>query len=226
MEGDVELGEAAILRGTVSAIQAAHGEAPGLQVSAAAETHVHRGRQEDAHLRVQVADAATAAGDAAAVVSRRRHRDELPVAGERRSGRRAAPSRLGRRSVSAAVGLAAGNDAERRRRRRPELGPSLVLLFAGQQSLAVHGHDELLARELRLDRRLRRESAAPRRGLNRGSGSATLATRSVIVIVIIVSSGGGGGRGGRSSGVHVEARARALLVIGIRARRVRLGSHA
>lgn len=122
---------------------------------------MHRGRQKDAHLRVQVADAAATAGDAAIVVPRRRQRDELLVAGERRSDWLAASPGHGRRSVGAAVGLATGDDAERRWRwRRPELGSSLVLLSAGQ-SLA-HGHDELLAREFRLDRRLRRESATSR----------------------------------------------------------------
>lgn len=213
MEVDVELGEAAVLRGAVAALEAAHGEASGLQVPAAAEAHVHRGRQKDAHLRVQVADAAAAAGDAAAVVPGRRQRDELLIAGERRSDRHAAPPGHGRRSVGAAVGLAAGDDAERRRRRRPELGPPLVLLSAGQP--LAHGYDELLAREFRLDRRLRRESAAPRRGLNHGSGSATLAARSIIVI--ISSGSGGGSRGDRGRRVHLQTRLRTLLVI------VRLG---
>lgn len=54
MEGHVQLGEAAILRGAVSAEQAAHGEAPGLPVPAPAQAHLHRGRQEAPHLRVQV----------------------------------------------------------------------------------------------------------------------------------------------------------------------------
>lgn len=83
VEVDVELGEAALLRGTVAALEAAHGKASGLQVPAAAEAHVHRGWQKDAHLRVQVVNAAAAAGDAAVVVPRRRHRDELLIAGER-----------------------------------------------------------------------------------------------------------------------------------------------
>ena len=69
MESDVELREAAVLRGAVAAVEAAHGEAPGLQVQAATEAYLHRGREEDAHLRVQVADAATAAGNEAALVS-------------------------------------------------------------------------------------------------------------------------------------------------------------
>lgn len=160
MEVDVEFGEAAVLRGTVATLETAHGEASGLQVSAAAKADVHRGWQKDAHLRVQVANAAAAAGDATAVVPRRRHRDELLIAGERRYDRHAASPGHGRRSVGAAVGLAAGDNAERRRRcRRPELRPSLVLLSAGQP--LTHGHDELLAREFRLDRRLRRESTAP-----------------------------------------------------------------
>lgn len=217
MEGDVELGEAAVLRGTVAAVEAAHGETSGLQVPAAAEAHVHRRRQKDAHLRVQVADATATAGDAAAVVPRRRQRDELPVAGGRRYDRHAASPGHGRRSIGAAVGFTAGDDAERwQRRRRPELGPSLVLLSAGQP--LAYGHDELLAREFRLDRRLRRESATPRRGLNRSSGSATLAARSIIVI-IVGSSSGSGSRGDCSGRIHVEARLRTLLVIGI----VRLG---
>lgn len=81
MEGDVELREAAVLRGAVAAVEAAHGEAPGLQVQAAAKAHLHRRRQEDAHLRVQVADAATAAGNEAALVSRQRPGDGFLVAG-------------------------------------------------------------------------------------------------------------------------------------------------
>lgn len=79
MEGHVERGEAALLRRTVPTVQAAHGEAPGLQVPAASEADVHRGREEDAHLRVQDADAPASAGDAAAVVPGRRQRDELPL---------------------------------------------------------------------------------------------------------------------------------------------------
>lgn len=72
MEGNVELGQAAVLRGTVQAVQAAHGKAPGLSVSAQTEADVHRGRQEDADIRVQDADAAAAERDAAAVVQGRR----------------------------------------------------------------------------------------------------------------------------------------------------------
>lgn len=79
VEIHVQRGEAALLRGAVPAVQAAHGEAPRLQVQAPAEADVHRGREEDAHLRVQDADAPAPPGDAAAVVSRRRHGDELPV---------------------------------------------------------------------------------------------------------------------------------------------------
>lgn len=213
MEGDVELGEAAVLRGTVATVEATHGETSGLQVPAAAEAHVHRRWQEDAHLRVQVADAAATTGDATTVVPRRRPRDGLPVAGQRRS-RLATSSGRGRRPIGATVGLAAGDDVERGWRQcRSELGSSFLLLSAGQ-SLA-YGHDELLPRELGLDRRLRRESATPRRGLNRGSGSGTLAARSIIFVIVVnigVGSSSGGSRGGRGSGVHVEARSRALLV--------------
>lgn len=71
MEGDDERGQTAVLRGTVQAVQAAHGKAPGLPVPAAAEAHVHRGRQENAHIRVQDADAAAPQRDATAVVPRR-----------------------------------------------------------------------------------------------------------------------------------------------------------
>lgn len=213
MESDVEFGETAVLRGTVATVEAAHGEAPGLQVPAATEAHVYRRWQEDAHLRVQVTDAAAAARDATALVPGRWRRDELLVAGGRRSGRCAASSRCRSRPVGTAVGLAAGDDVERRRC-RPELGPSVVLLPAGQS--VADGHDELLAREFRLDRRLRRESATSRRGLNRSSGSATLAARSIIVVVVIIVSGqrgsSGRGRGSRGRGFHVAARSRALLV--------------
>jgi len=130
MEGDVQLGEAAVLRGTVAAVQVAHGEASGLQVPAAAEAHVHRRRQEDAHLRVQVVDAAAAAGNAAALVPGRRRRDELSVAGGRRSERRAASSRFGRWTIGTAIGLSAGDDVERWWC-GPELGSSILLLSAG-----------------------------------------------------------------------------------------------
>ena len=68
MESDVEFRETAVLRGAITAVEAAHGEASRLQVQAAAETHLHRGREEDAHIRVQVVDAATEAGDEATVV--------------------------------------------------------------------------------------------------------------------------------------------------------------
>lgn len=68
MEVDVKLRETAILRGTVATFEAAHGKAPRLQVPAAAKAHVYRGRQKDAYLRIQVTDAAAAAGDAAVVV--------------------------------------------------------------------------------------------------------------------------------------------------------------
>ena len=80
MEGDVELGEAALLRGAVAAFETPHGKASGLQVPAAAQAHLYCRRQEDAHLRVQVVDAPTAAGDAAALVPRRRARDGFPIA--------------------------------------------------------------------------------------------------------------------------------------------------
>lgn len=70
MEGDDERGQAAVLRGTVQAFQVTHGEASGLPVQAAAEAHVYRGRQEDAHIRVQDADATAPQRDAAAVVPR------------------------------------------------------------------------------------------------------------------------------------------------------------
>lgn len=86
MEGDDERGQAAVLRGTVAAVQVAHGEAPGLPVPAAAEAHVHRGRQEDAHIRVQDPDAAAAQRDAAAVVQ---GRGRGPVRRRRRRRRRA-----------------------------------------------------------------------------------------------------------------------------------------
>lgn len=98
MESDVEFGEAAVLRGTIAIVEAAHGEAPGLQVQAATEAYVHRGREEDANFRVQVVDAATTAGNEAALVSRQRSRDELPVAGRFRS-EQPTPSGNGCRTV-------------------------------------------------------------------------------------------------------------------------------
>lgn len=145
MESNVQLGEAAILRGAVATVQVAHGEAPGLQVQAAPQADVHRRREEDANLRVQVADATASPGDAPAVVPRRRPRDGLPVASE--LGPEHAP--LGRRALGEAVGVAATLDAQRR---RPQLRPPLVLLPPGQ-SVAL-GRHELLPRQLGLDGRL------------------------------------------------------------------------
>lgn len=83
MESNVEFGEATVLRGAVAAVEATYGKASGLQVPATAEAHVHRRRQEDAHLRVQVADAATTAKQYPDVVRRARRcpGDGLPVAG-------------------------------------------------------------------------------------------------------------------------------------------------
>lgn len=193
MESNVELREAAVLRGTIAVVEAAHGEAPGLQVQAPTEAHLHRGRQEDAHLRVQVADAAAAAGDEAALVSRQRSRNGFPVA--RRLGHGgSAPPRIRSRSFGEAVGLAPCDDAERRS--GSQLGPPVLLLSPGQH--VADRHHELLPGELGLDRRLRRESQTPRRGLNRSSGSAAMAARSFIL----------------GSSISVEARPRAVLVTG------------
>lgn len=71
LESDVKLGQAALLRGAVATIEAAHGEASGLPLPAASQAHLHRRRQEDAHLRVQGADAAAAQRDASNVVQQR-----------------------------------------------------------------------------------------------------------------------------------------------------------
>ena len=57
MEGDDKLGETALLWGTVPTVQTAHGEAPGLPVPTATKAHLHRRRQETAHLGVQATDA-------------------------------------------------------------------------------------------------------------------------------------------------------------------------
>lgn len=74
MEVDDERGQTAVLRGTVEAVQAAHGEAPGLPVPSQTEADVHRGRQENADIRVQDADAPAAERNEAAVVQGRRRR--------------------------------------------------------------------------------------------------------------------------------------------------------
>jgi len=50
MEGNVKLGQAAVLRGTVQAVQIAHGKAPGLSVSAQTEADVHHRWQKDADI--------------------------------------------------------------------------------------------------------------------------------------------------------------------------------
>lgn len=101
MESDVEFRETAILRGAITIVEAAHGEAPRLQVQAAAQAHLHRGREEDAHIRVQVADAATAAGNEATVVPRQRARDELPIPGRLRA-EHATPPGYGSRAIGEA----------------------------------------------------------------------------------------------------------------------------
>lgn len=113
MEGHDERGQTAVLRRTVAAVQAAHGETPGLPVPAAAEAHVHRQRQEDAHLRVQDADAATAQRHAAAMV---RRGGRGPVG--RRPGRGRHQLRVSARRVHVAAGhdVLAGQLADVRRR--------------------------------------------------------------------------------------------------------------
>lgn len=118
MEGDDERGQAAVLRGTVEAVQAAHGEAPGLPVPAAAEAHVHRGRQEDADIRVQDPDAAAAQRDAAALVQGR-GRGSF----RRGAGRRGNQFRVPDRRVHVAGhDVLAGQLAVVRRRRQPRRG--------------------------------------------------------------------------------------------------------
>ena len=79
LEGDDQRAEAAVLRGAVASEQAAHGGAPRVPVPAAAQAHLHRRRQEAAHLRVQGADAAAAAGDAQSLVSGRHGRPARPA---------------------------------------------------------------------------------------------------------------------------------------------------
>ena len=59
LEIDVELRQTTVLRRTIEVIETAHGETSGLPVSAASETHVYRGRKEDAYIGVQNADATT-----------------------------------------------------------------------------------------------------------------------------------------------------------------------
>lgn len=53
LESHDQPGEAAVLWGAGSPQQAASGEVSGLQVQAATQTHLPRGRQEAAHRRVQ-----------------------------------------------------------------------------------------------------------------------------------------------------------------------------
>lgn len=70
MEGDDERRETAVLRGAIPAEQAAHGKAPGLQVQAQAEAHLHSGRQKAQNLRVQADDEVQATGDEDTMVSK------------------------------------------------------------------------------------------------------------------------------------------------------------
>lgn len=126
MEGDDERGQTTVLRGTVAAVQAAHGKAPGLQVPAQAQTDVHRGRQEDAHIRVQDADAPTAERDATAVVQ---GRGRGPV--RFRSGRRGRHQfRVSARRVHVAGHdvLAGQFTVVRRRQPRRRLGACIHVL--------------------------------------------------------------------------------------------------
>lgn len=73
VESHDQPGEAALLRGAGSPQQAASGEIPGLQVQAAAQTHVPGGRQEAAHRRVQGHHEVPQAGDE--TILQRRVRD-------------------------------------------------------------------------------------------------------------------------------------------------------
>lgn len=121
MEGNVERGQAAVLRGTVQAVQVAHGKAPGLPIPAQAEADVHRGRQEDADIRVQDADAAAAERDAAVVVQGRRVRSFWFRDGRGRAGRGRHQFQIsGRRVHIADCDVLAGQlaDVQRRQSRR------------------------------------------------------------------------------------------------------------
>lgn len=73
VESHDQPGEAALLRGAGSPQQAAPGEIPGLQVQAAAQTHLPGGRQEAAHRRVQGHHEVPQAGDE--TILQRRVRD-------------------------------------------------------------------------------------------------------------------------------------------------------
>lgn len=173
MERHVEFWKAAILRGTIAPVKAPHGKTSGLQVQAASETNVHRGWKEDENIRVQVADATASARDATALVQGRWSGHGIFVAGQ--FGSRWSASSNGSGAIGIAIGIAAGSHNERDR--RTESGSSFLLLSPGQSF--ANRHDELFPGQFRLDRWLRRESAATsRRRLNRSSGSAVLATRS------------------------------------------------
>jgi hypothetical protein len=70
MEGHDEHGKATLLRGTVSSVQVAHGEVPGLQVPTEAQANLHRGRQKAEDLGVQAAHETKARRDANTLVRR------------------------------------------------------------------------------------------------------------------------------------------------------------
>lgn len=130
MERNVELGQAALLRGAVATVKTAHGKAPRLQVSTPAQADLHRRRKEDADLRVQVSHASASPRNAPALVSRRRPRDGLPVTRSVGHARWSTAYRLRRWSLGETLGLATRVPPQRRG--WTELGPRLVLLPPGQ----------------------------------------------------------------------------------------------
>ena len=71
LESDVQRAKAALLRGAIPSLQTSHGATPRLPLPPAPQTHLHRRRQKDAHLRVQIADAQSSPRNASTLVSRR-----------------------------------------------------------------------------------------------------------------------------------------------------------
>lgn len=119
VEVDDERGQTAVLRGTVEAVQAAHGEAPGLPVPSQTEADVHRGWEKDADIRVQDADAPAAERDEAAVVQGRGRRS---VRRRARRGRHQFRVSARRVHIAGSVVLAGQFAVVRRRQSRRGLG--------------------------------------------------------------------------------------------------------